>query len=89
MLKRKITAIILTLTMLGTYLITLGNVAIAASESLSTQNSRTNNSNIEFNSYFGGGEHSKTFEIGKEAKMYLEIKVKNVGYLKNTVGSVF
>lgn len=85
MLKRKITAIILTLTMLGTYLITLGNVAIAASESLSTQNSRTNNSNIEFNSYFGGGEHSKTFEIGKEAKMYLEIKVKNVGYLKNTV----
>lgn len=85
MLKRKITAIILTLTMLGTYLITLGNVAIAASESLSTQNSRTNNSNIEFNSYFDGGEHSKTFEIGKEAKMYLEIKVKNVGYLKNTV----
>ncbi len=85
MLKQKLIALILTLTMMGTYLITLGNVAIAASESLSTQNSKTNNSSIEFNSYFEGGEHSKIFEIGKEAKLYLEIKVKKAGYLKNGV----
>lgn len=84
-LKQKLMAAVLTLTMMGTYLLTLGNVVIAVSDNLVTQNSKTNNSNVEFNSYFEGGEYSKTFEAEQEAKLYFEIKISNTGYLKNGV----
>ena len=84
-LKQKLMAALLTLTMMGTYLLTLGNAVIAVSDSLLNQTSKTNHSNVEFNSYFEGEQHSKTFEIGKEAKLYLKIKVSNTGYLKDGV----
>ena len=39
---------------------------------------------MEFNSYFYGEVHSATFEKGSEdAKLYLNIKVNNAGYLEN------
>ena len=83
--KQKLMVVVLTLTMMGTYLSTLGNVVIAASNELMEQNSKTNHANVEFDSYFEGEEHSKTFEIGQDAKIYLKVKVNNTGYLKNGV----
>ena len=51
---------------------------------LANQTTTTQNSNVEFNSYFEGGEHVKTENIDSTTtKLYMNIKVKNVGYLKN------
>lgn len=84
-LKQKLMAAILTVMMLTSYIATLTDAVIAAGVSLLNQNSQTNHANVEFNSYFEGEEHSKTFEMGKEAKLYLKLKVSNTGYLKNGV----
>ena len=83
-LRQKLTATILTIMMLMGYITTLGNVVIATGINLTGQNSKTNNANVEMNSYFTGENHSQTFEIGKEAKVFFRVKVKNTGYLKNT-----
>lgn len=84
-LKQKLMAAILTVMMLASYIATLTDAVIAAGVSLANQNGQTNHANVEFNSYFEGEEHSKTFELGKEAKLYLKLKVSNTGYLKNGV----
>lgn len=84
-LKQKLMAAILTVMMLASYIATLTDAVIAAGVSLANQNSQTNHANVEFNSYFEGEEHSKTFEIGKEAKLYLKLKINHTGYLKNGV----
>lgn len=85
--KKKLIAAILTVMMLMGHIAILENAVIAAGTNLLGQNSKTNHANVEFNSYFEDGVHSKTFEIGKEAKMYLMLKVNNTGYLKNGVVS--
>ena len=84
-LKQKLMAAILTVMMLASYIATLTDAVIAAGVSLANQNSQTNHANVEFNSYFEGEEHSKTFEKGKEAKLYLKLKINRTGYLKNGV----
>lgn len=84
-LKQKLMAAILTVMMLASYIATLTNAVIAAGVSLANQNGQTNHANVEFNSYFEGEEYSKNFEIGKEAKLYLKLKVSNTGYLKNGI----
>lgn len=84
-LKQKLMAAILVVVMLAGYVATLTDAVIAAGISLAEQNGKTNHANVEFNSYFEGEEHSKTFELGKEAKLYLKLKVSNTGYLKNGV----
>ena len=61
----------------------LTDAVIAAGVNLTNQSSKTNHTNVEFNSYFEEEAYSKTFEIGKEAKLYLKLKVSNTGYLKN------
>ena len=54
--------------------------------SLNSQNSKTNNKNVEFNSYFYENTHDKTFPIDSdEAKIYVNINVKNEGYIENGV----
>lgn len=85
--KKKLIAAILTVMMLMGHIAILENAVIAAGTNLLGQNSKTNHANVEFNSYFEDGVHSKTFEIGKEAKIYLMLKVNNTGYLKNGVVS--
>ncbi|MCI9177826.1 MAG: hypothetical protein HFJ28_04565 [Clostridia bacterium] len=80
-IKQKIVAILMTILLVGTNLITLGNQVIAAN--LSQQNSKTNHTNVEFNSYFEEGTYSKKININEKAKLSLKIKVNEVGYLKN------
>ncbi len=82
-LKQKIVAMLLTVILMSTNFVALGTQVIAAS--LEQQNSKTNHANVEFNSYFAGEVHSKTFHLQEEAKLYLSLKVSNIGYLKNAV----
>lgn len=85
LLKKVIVVLILTcmisanLSIIGGYGI---SYALSATE-LSNQNSKTQNSNVEFNSYFEGGVHSKTEQIQNPTKLFVNIKVKNSGYLEN------
>ncbi|MCI9246149.1 MAG: hypothetical protein HFJ30_03320 [Clostridia bacterium] len=83
-LKQKLMAAILTVMMLTSYVAILTDAVIAAGINLAQQNSKTNHTNVEFNSYFEEEAHSKTFEM-EEAKLYLKFKVSNTGYLKNGV----
>ena len=87
LLKKVIVVLILTC-MISANLSIIGGYGIsyALSETeLSNQNSKTQNSNIEFNSYFEGEVHSKTEKIENTAKLFVNIKVKNAGYLENPV----
>ncbi len=85
-LKQKLIAATLSVMMLTSYLSTLTNVVVAVGEELVNQNTKTNHANVEFNTYFDQEtDHSKTFEIGEEAKLYVKVKVNNMGYLKNGV----
>ena len=87
-LERAIALMLIILLTSANFLI-LGEYTIAyalSDEELNNQNSSTNNKNIEFNAYFEGETHSKTFEIGNEnAKMYLKIAVNEIGYLETGV----
>ena len=84
-LKQKLISAILSVMMLSGHIATLTNVAIAAGEELNGQTSRTNHANVEFNTYFEQNEHTKDFSIDEEAKLYVSVKVKNNGYLKNGI----
>lgn len=86
-LFKKIIALIMVIVLMGANLAVLGEFTIAnalSNEELNEQTSKTNHKNVEFNSYFYGGTHNQTFDIGSEdAKLYLNVKVNNVGYLEN------
>ncbi|MFQ8988613.1 MAG: hypothetical protein ACLR6T_08010, partial [Intestinibacter sp.] len=68
---------------IGMNLITLGNQVIAAN--LTSQNSKTNNQNVEFDSYFEGNTYTKNFNIEQGATLYINLKIKNAGYLKEGI----
>lgn len=53
-----------------------------------SQNAKTQDSNVEFNAYFEGETHSKTENIKNSVKLFVNIKVKNAGYLENAVISL-
>lgn len=81
-LLTKLTAVLLLIFMMSANVCT--PIAYALSESeISSQNSKTQNSNVEFNTYFEGGAHSKTEEINNSATLFANIKVKNAGYIEN------
>lgn len=84
-LLEKVLAILLVMTISGANLALLGTYTYALSDNeLGAQDVKTQNANVEFNAYFEGGGHTKTEAINSaSAKMYLNIKVKNAGYLKN------
>lgn len=86
-LFKKIIALIMVIVLMSANLAVLGEFTIAnalSNEELNEQTSKTNHKNVEFNSYFYGGTHNQTFDIGSEdAKLYLNVKVNNVGYLEN------
>lgn len=66
-----------------------GAIASYAAESykktteLETQGTSTNNENVECDVYYAGKKHSNTMEVSAEEKIYVEIGVKNAGYLEN------
>ena len=84
---QKLIAVILVVTLAGANVSILGmySISYALSDSkLAAQTSQTENSNVEFNSYFEGGAHLKTESIDSTtAKLFVNVKVKNAGYLKN------
>lgn len=86
-LFEKIIALIMVIVLMGANLAVLGEFTIAyalSDEELNEQNSKTNHKNVEFNSYFYGETHNQTFDLGSEdAKLYLNVKVNNAGYLEN------
>ena len=88
-LFERVIALILVLILTSANMFILGEYTIASAlsdEELNAQTSETNHNNVEFNSYFYGGTHNQMLNIGGEdAKIYIQIKVNNVGYLENGV----
>ena len=84
-IKQKIIGAIMTTILMGSNLLSLGNAVIAAIPELEKQNSKTGHNNVEFNSYLEGNVHEKTYLVTEGGKMYIELNVKENGYLKNAV----
>ncbi len=86
-LFQKIIAIMLVITLMGANLIVLGmySITYALGESeLEVQDNITENHNVEFNAYLEGGGHVIVASTeGEGVKTYLNINVKNSGYLKD------
>lgn len=84
---KKLIALFLVIILIGANLAILGEYTIVhalSDEELNEQTTSTNHRNVEFNSYFYGGVHNQVFDIGSEdAKLYINIKVNNAGYLEN------
>lgn len=83
--RTKIIASILIFILTITHLNVIGQVFATSIENQST---KTNNENVEFDSYFKNGdkkEYSAIKNIGEENYLNISIKVKNAGYLKNTM----
>lgn len=81
----KVTSAIITAILVFSNLLVLGGEVIAYGGELENQNAKTNNSKVEFNSYFEGGMHGKEFNATEEGKIYLNLKVKDEGYLKDII----
>lgn len=83
----KIIALILIIILTSANLVLLGEYTLAyalTDEELNRQDSSTNHKNVEFNSYFYGKTHTGTFDVQKQdARLYLNIKVNNAGYIKD------
>lgn len=85
-LLNKIIATLLTFILSCANLITIGSYGItyALSDSeLSMQKNITNHDNVEFNAYFEDELHIKTAKTSDLTTLFINIKVKNVGYLQN------
>lgn len=81
--QTKIIASILVFIMMWTYLSIIGEVLAV---SLETQSTKTNHTNVEFDSYFKKEDkktHSTTQTIGEENYLYASVNVKEAGYLKD------
>ena len=84
----KLIAILVIMLLMSSNMLLLVNESIASEGAYNSQNSKTNNSNVEFNAYFEGGVHETSWDMAsKDAKLYLNLNVKNAGYLKNVVVS--
>ena len=84
-LFEKIIALIMVVILMSANLLIIGEFTIAqalSDEELNKQTTRTNQKNVEFNSYFYGEIHNQTFDIGAEdARIYLRVTVNNAGYV--------
>ncbi len=83
-LLEKIIAVLLVLVIAGANLSMSITYAVANIE-LGKQDAATQNSNVEFNSYFEEGGHETKVSLEEPAKLLVNIKVKNAGYLKSGV----
>ncbi len=81
-LLKKIIAVLLLVFMMSANVCTTITYALSESE-ISSQNSKTQNSNVEFNTYFEDGTHSRTEKIDNTVKLFANIKVKNAGYIES------
>ncbi len=85
-LKQKIITILSTTILLGGYLLPTGKLAVAAAvENLNSQNSQTQNSNVEFNTHLDNSTHEQEYNISNGGKMFVVVNVKQNGYLKNGI----
>lgn len=88
-LGNKILASMMITIMMLSYVATIGiyGMEVYANENvLETQGVKTNSENVEFDAYFvkeNRKTHSVENQIGEENSVYVEINVKNAGYLKN------
>ena len=86
---KKLTASILAIIIVVAQFSIIGiniNTTYAASD-LENQKIKTNNNDIEFDTYFKNDtekSHSAIMDIGKSANIYLNINVKGKGYLKDS-----
>lgn len=84
--RTKLIAIMLVFMLTITHFSIIGEVL---ANSLENQETKTNNANVEFDSYFKNNENTKEYSsvktIGEENYLYTNISVKEVGYLKNIV----
>ena len=85
---KKVIATLLTMTMTSANLMLLGSYTISyalnSETAIINQTSETQHSNVEFNVFLEGEEHSQKLDVdSKDEKLYVNIKVKNAGYLKN------
>ena len=81
--KMKIVASLLVFALTFSYFSIIQN---AIASSIENQTSKTNQANVEFDTYFmenGQKVHSSIKTIGEENYIYATVAVKNVGYLKN------
>lgn len=85
-ITKKLLASVLTFIIFFAELSTLGMYGIAyATEARDTA---TSNQNVEFDVYFANEKREIVSDVNTEdAKMYLNIKVKEAGYLKNGIVS--
>ena len=85
-LKQKIITIFMATILIGENFLPIGQLAIAAAnENLENQNSKTNNQNVEFNTYLENNAHESEYNLTEGGKIYVEIGVKSNGYLKNGI----
>lgn len=86
-LFEKVIAVMLIITLTGVNFILLGSYSVSyalSNSEITEQTTTTENANVEFNAYLGEGGHIITADAeSKDTKLYLEIKVKKAGYLKN------
>src|SRR5574344_1943982 len=88
---KKIIAVLLIIVMLyavaGTVISYAVDGILSATE-LETQGVSTNNPNVEFDTFYENGKHSSNIDISSvDTKLIADVKVKNVGYLKDiTIG---
>ncbi len=84
---KKLTAILMIITILSTNFFVLGSNLISYATDL---NATTNNSNIEFSTYFKDESGNRVDKIeeninNQDLKMFAEIKVKNEGYFNGSI----
>ena len=86
-LLKKLIAVLLVISLAGANLALLGTYTMSyalSDEEIANQDTTTENANVEFNAYLDKGAHTQTANAeSKDTKLYLNIKVKNAGYLKS------
>lgn len=85
-LLEKLIAVMLVIVLAGANLSILGMYGISyalTDAELAGQTTATGNSNVEFNAYFQGGGHTEKNKYDATTKLFVNVKVKNAGYLKN------
>lgn len=85
-LFEKLIAVMLVIVLAGANLSILGMYGISyalTDAELAGQTTATGNSNVEFNAYFQGGGHTEKNKYDATTKLFVNVKVKNAGYLKN------
>ena len=85
-IKSRMVAIMLIITLTFTYISIVGmlfNEVYAEVSDLESQSTKTDIANVEFNAYFSNNAHTGEADINSTNMLYLNLNVKNSGYLKS------